>query len=190
MAWNIPGVPTTQNTQGRVGIQVFHYSALWVWPDPRRMKKSLSWQSSFGQEAKELRKQFVTEGSRQESPSKNMSGYKNSPLSSSITANKDQSLATGVWSRVPGCVQSAVTHLWHIQPSYFSHQSLNADPTSAREKINLLAEATREFTAQTLKGSIWQRAELNTLRVGLLGCPEQDQELNSTIPVDPTQDIP
>lgn len=54
MAWNIPEVPTTQNTQGRAGIEVFHYSAVWVWPDTRRMKKSLSWQSSFGQEANEL----------------------------------------------------------------------------------------------------------------------------------------
>jgi len=60
MDWHTPGAPTTQNMVWRAGIKVFHYSAVWVWPDTRRMKKSLSWQSSFGQEAKQLWKQFIT----------------------------------------------------------------------------------------------------------------------------------
>lgn len=66
MDWHTPGVPTTQNMPWRAGIQVFHYSAVWVWPDTRRMKKSLSWQSSFGQEAKQLGKQFIVKHPWQE----------------------------------------------------------------------------------------------------------------------------
>lgn len=116
-----------------------------------------------------------------------MSGNKNSPLNSIITGKQKSVVTTaGYRCLIPGsrlCVVSLLSHSLVSQRTRpANYVSLTTDIS---KRIYLLAEATCELTTQTLKDSIWQTLELNTLRhrVGLLGCPEQDQEVDSMIPV-------